>query len=746
MTSRGLVVDVGGTTTRLSAHRDGVLTGTTLRFATPSPRTAPATDAVRLRDALFDGIADRISRLDRQEPGSAEDIAVSFGAVVSRHGIVRDASVLWLDPSSGFDVVRALTDRLPDARIRVLNDVAAAAWHYRDLGRFVLVTVSTGVAFKVYDAGLPAEHRVLAGPEMTGGESGHTVLAPGLAEKLPSGLLRAAAAADPAARARLERLGVPWCECGAVGDLCAYASGPGMIRIAGMEARRHPSEFRGSALGRETCGDPTRIDAFALARAAATGDAFTTGVLHRGTRPLAARLLQLCGDLGLRRAVVVGGFAHGVGGPWFTALRRDLAELAVPAGWFRDWTSADWDELLHVPDDADVAPLAGMAAYAHDQRQKNRVIVKPVNEHRLTLRTTERPVCGAEHVLLRTRYAGICGTDLQILGGERSCEPGVPGHECVAEVVEVGRDVEGVKEGDLVTVNPNNPRDDDDKLGHNRPGVFGELLRFDAGLVRRGQVVPLAGDGGPRAVLIEPLASVVRAYDLIASVRPPESMLIVGAGTAGLLHAMLARRRGVRSVLLATRSARTRRQAVALGICPASQVIALDGRFADVVRRSAGDGGVNAVVVAVGGGAGPAVVEAMWPALADGGVLHMFGGFPAGRTIPVLGGDGVDVSAVRSAARPQEVIAPTGRRATLTGSRGGRAGDFRTAVTLCEERGPSAMALDRLITHTVSLEAVPEAAAELLATRTLRGTPALRAVIDFALLGNVVRREPQWDR
>ncbi|MGW2380933.1 ROK family protein [Streptomyces sp. NPDC001658] len=746
MTGRGLVVDVGGTTTRLSAHRDGVLTGTTLRCATPSPRTAPDTDVARLRDALFDQIAHHVLRLDRQHPGSAEDIGVSFGAVVGRHGIVRDASVLWLEPSYGFDVVRALTDRLPGARIRVLNDVAAAAWHYRHLGRFVLATVSTGVAFKVYDAGLPAEHRVLAGPELTGGESGHTVLASGPGERLPSDLLRAAAAADPEARAHLERLGVPWCECGAVGDLCAYASGPGMIRIAGMEARRHPSAFRDSALGRETRGDPTRIDASALARAAATEDAFTAGILHRGTRPLAARLLQLCGDLGLRRAVVVGGFAHGVGEPWFTALRRDLAELAVPAGWFRDWTAADWDDLLHIPDDADVAPLAGMAAYTHDQRQQNRMIVKPVNEHRLIMRTTERPVCGAEHVLLRTRYAGICGTDLQILSGERSCEPGVLGHECVAEVVEVGRDVEGVKEGDLVTVNPNNPRDDDDKLGHNRPGVFGELLRFDAGLVRRGQVVPLTGAADPRAVLIEPLASVVRAHDLIASVRPPDSLLVVGAGTAGLLHAMLARRRGVRSVLLATRSARTRRQAVALGICPASQVIALDGRSADAVRRSTGDGGVDAMVVAVGGGVGPDVVEALWPALADGGVLHMFGGFPAGRRLTVQGGDGVDVSAGRAAARAQEVTAPTGRRATLTGNRGGRADDFRTAVTLCEERGPSAMALDRLITHTVSLEAVPDAAAELLATGTLHATPALRVVIDFALTGHVVRKEPPWNR
>ena len=746
MTRRGLAVDVGGTTTQLSAHRDGVLTGATLRFPTPSPRTDPDTATDRLRDALFDKIAEHAILLDVQEPGLAEDIGVSFGAVVTRHGIVQDGSVLWLHPSRGFDVVKALAARLPRARIRVLNDVAAAAWHYRHLGRFVLATVSTGVAFKVFDASLPAEHRVLAGPETTGGESGHTVLTPGLGERLPYDLLRAATVADPEIQAQLDRLGVPWCECGTVGDLCSYTSGPGMIRIAGMEARRRPDDFRSSALGREVSGDLARIDAPSLARAAAAGDAFTTAVLHRGTRPLATRLLQLCADLGLRRAVVVGGFAHGVGQPWFTALRRDLSEVAVSAGWFRDWTTAEWDDLLYAPEDADVAPLAGMAAYVHDQRQRTRIVVKPVNEHRLTLRTVERPVCGAQHLLLQTRYAGICGTDLQMLRGERSCEPGVPGHECVAEVVQVGKDVEGVKEGDLVTVNPNNPRDDDDKLGHNRPGVFGELLRFDAGLVRRGQIVPLAEEAGPQAVLIEPLASVVRAYNLIASVRPPDRMLVVGAGTAGLLHAMLARRRGVRSVLLATRSPQARRQAIALGICPASQVLTLDERLPDAVGRSTGGEALDAVVVAVGGGAGPAVAETVWPTLADSGVLHMFGGFPAGCTIRVQGGDRLDASDVRAAARLREVKAPTGQRVTITGSRGGRATDFRTAATLCEEQGPSALPLDRLITHTISLEAVPEAAAELAASRTLRGTPALRVVIDFALLGNIVRKEPPWHR
>ena len=72
----------------------------------------------------------------------------------------RQAAGLELVPQASATQHAALRARFPATRISILNDVAAAAWHYRASGRFALVTVSTGVAFKVFDAALPADRKV----------------------------------------------------------------------------------------------------------------------------------------------------------------------------------------------------------------------------------------------------------------------------------------------------------------------------------------------------------------------------------------------------------------------------------------------------------------------------------------------------------------------------------------------------------------------------------------------------------
>jgi D-arabinose 1-dehydrogenase-like Zn-dependent alcohol dehydrogenase len=51
---------------------------------------------------------------------------------------------------------------------------------------------------------------------------------------------------------------------------------------------------------------------------------------------------------------------------------------------------------------------------------------------------------------------GICRTDLHIIDGEfdRTHYPIVPGHEFAGEIVAVGRDVSGLRVGDVVAIEP----------------------------------------------------------------------------------------------------------------------------------------------------------------------------------------------------------------------------------------------------------------------------------------------------
>ncbi|MFY1688235.1 ROK family protein [Plantactinospora sp. WMMB782] len=750
---RDVVVDVGGTWTRLALAEAGRLVGEVVRFATPNRRDRPELPVDAVRTALLDRIAEEADRLHRRAgPTGRREVGVAFGAVVTAEGVVRDASVLWQARSAGYDVRAALGARLPWARVTVLNDVAAAAWHYRRLGRFALLTVSTGVAVKVFDDRLPGAARLLVDPAGLGGEIGHVPVEPNRLAALPGGpataarLGRAAAAGDRSARAELARLDLPWCDCGAVADLCAYSSGPAVLRAAVRRARRHPDDFAGSILHRLADGDPGRIDAGALAEAARSGDAFVTDLLRGATRHLAVAVLQVCAQLGLRTVVVVGGFAHGVGPPWFAALRGWLTELCVDAGWFSGWTAAERDGLLHVPADPGRATLAGMAGYLGARRDEVRELVKPIGESRLVLTTASRPRCGREQLLLRPRYAGLCGTDLEILRGARGLEPGVLGHECVAEVVEVGGAISGPRPGDLVTINPNHPGDDYLKLGHNVPGVFRDLLVTDLGALAQRQLVGVPRGCGPEWVLLEPLAAVLRAHRLLAEDWAGRDVLVVGAGVLGLLHVAVARARGARTVTLAARSDRRLRAAVHRGLPAPDAVLPLDSGLAAGVRSVTAGRGAELAVLAVAGNAGPAAVELSWPALADAANLHLFGGFRPGRLLRVGGGATLDPGPVRAGRDRQVVPNPAGGRCTVVGSRGGRAGDFAAARELlstgAEPDDPPGLDLAPLVSHLVSLPALPGVATEILDHGTVAGRAPLRVVVDFRLDGTVTAPAP----
>ncbi len=60
-------------------------------------------------------------------------------------------------------------------------------------------------------------------------------------------------------------------------------------------------------------------------------------------------------------------------------------------------------------------------------------------------------------VLIKIKYAGICGSDQHIFNGDshpRTKLPLIPGHEFNGEIVEIGRGIKKHKKGDLVAVDP----------------------------------------------------------------------------------------------------------------------------------------------------------------------------------------------------------------------------------------------------------------------------------------------------
>jgi D-arabinose 1-dehydrogenase-like Zn-dependent alcohol dehydrogenase len=90
---------------------------------------------------------------------------------------------------------------------------------------------------------------------------------------------------------------------------------------------------------------------------------------------------------------------------------------------------------------------------------KNKHNESNINQKPREMRVVEmsKPGCEAGEVLLRIRYVGFCGSDLNSFRGSNSMAryPLIPGHEVGAEIAEVGANVPPtLQPGMVVTVNP----------------------------------------------------------------------------------------------------------------------------------------------------------------------------------------------------------------------------------------------------------------------------------------------------
>jgi D-arabinose 1-dehydrogenase-like Zn-dependent alcohol dehydrogenase len=179
------------------------------------------------------------------------------------------------------------------------------------------------------------------------------------------------------------------------------------------------------------------------------------------------------------------------------------------------------------------------------------VIERP---HEVVYGEVETPVCGPGDVLVRSRFAGVCRTDIEVLEGILDRRwvryPCIPGHEWSGIVEEAGAEVADLEPGDRVVcegfcycgvcrrcrAGDTHLCEQYDQLGFTRGGGYGELVLAPRRVVHR---LPdgLALD---EAVLIEP-ASVVLKGLLRARLGPGETIGVVGVGTLGALTIVLAR-------------------------------------------------------------------------------------------------------------------------------------------------------------------------------------------------------------
>ncbi len=231
---------------------------------------------------------------------------------------------------------------------------------------------------------------------------------------------------------------------------------------------------------------------------------------------------------------------------------------------------------------------------------------------------------GPGQVRVSVQRCGICGSDLHAFRGRGMLPPSCPGHEMSGIIDAVGPGARGVREGDRVTIEPLS------RCGRCRHCLAGDYhlcggLQF-LGLGLAGGMAThlLAPDYTAFALpadidfelgaLSEPTAVAVHSARL-AGVRDGSRVLVLGAGTIGLLAAAACRHLGAGFVAITARHPQQRALAEALGV---DQVLSPDdsGSVSETP---------DAVIETVGGEA-TTVSDAVY-AVARGGTVVIVGLF-----------------------------------------------------------------------------------------------------------------------
>lgn len=184
------------------------------------------------------------------------------------------------------------------------------------------------------------------------------------------------------------------------------------------------------------------------------------------------------------------------------------------------------------------------------------------NNHDVRVQEIPTPRIGEEEILLKVMASGICGSDV-IEWYRVPKAPRVLGHEATGVISEVGAKVKNVAVGDRVFVSHHVPcfqcrycKRGSHTACHTLhttnyyPGGFSQYIQVPKINVQSGIYKLPDAMSFEEGTFIEPLACVARGQRL-ANIKSDDTVLIIGSGISGILHAQLAKYKGVENVIVA---------------------------------------------------------------------------------------------------------------------------------------------------------------------------------------------------
>ena len=263
------------------------------------------------------------------------------------------------------------------------------------------------------------------------------------------------------------------------------------------------------------------------------------------------------------------------------------------------------------------------------------VVYRGVNDMRVE--TVPVPHIGPGELLVKIATCGICGTDLKKIHTGSHSAPRIFGHEMAGVIAAVGDGVTGYKVGERVMVFHHVPCSECYYCRKGTPaqcplykkvgvtagfepsgGGFAEYIRVMDFVVTNGGVVRIP-DHVPfeQAAFVEPLNTVLKGVKLL-DLEPDDTVLVIGQGPIGLMHAALANRIADKVV---TSDLYPERHVIAAKFGLKHPIHAGSENVVERVLAETDGRGADAVVLAV---AGTALIRTAMDAARPGGKVMLF--------------------------------------------------------------------------------------------------------------------------
>lgn len=258
----------------------------------------------------------------------------------------------------------------------------------------------------------------------------------------------------------------------------------------------------------------------------------------------------------------------------------------------------------------------------------------------IRIEETPIPEPKAGELLVRVKAAAICGTDVRMYRngykGIMEETPRILGHEFSGIIAQVGADVSGYEVGQRVAVAPNMGCGICEQciagdghlcsvyqaLGINLDGAFAEYVIIPAKAVSGGNVCILEESVSfEEAAINEALSCVCNGFER-CDIRPGCSVLIIGAGPIGIMHAMLAKMAGAAPIYINDLS--KERLAICKEIDPSFITVQED--LKEFIMEQTKGRGVDVCITAC---PSPAAQTLSLELVGIGGRINFFGGIPA---------------------------------------------------------------------------------------------------------------------